>query len=113
MNLTWGLHSLQAPLTGSKAVSDKGVLTLEVLDLELELALLLPVSAVPLDLGIQSPVVELPGVGHQIVVPLRGANKEPVVPDRHGFDRLVDDLSGGGVKGGDVRSEERRVGKEC
>ena len=50
-NPTWGLRSFQAPLTGGKAVSDKGMLTLESLNLELELALLLPVMAVLLDLG--------------------------------------------------------------
>ena len=89
-------------LTGSKVVSDKGTLTLEALDLKLELVLLLPVTVVLLDLGIQSPVVKLLGVGHQVVVPLRGANKEPVIPDWHGLDRLVDDLGGGCIKGGDV-----------
>ena len=101
-NPTWGLRSLQAPLTGGKVVGDEGALPLEPLDLELELSLPLVVAAVSLDLGVQSPVVELLGVGHQVVVPLRGADKEPVVPDRHGLDRLVDDLSGGSIERGDV-----------
>ena len=89
-------------MTGGKAVHNKGALGLEALDLALELLLLLPVSAVSLDLGVQSPVVELLGVGHQVMVPLGGADKEPVIPDWHGLDRLVNDLGGGCVKGGDV-----------
>ena len=75
-NPTWGLCSLQVPLTGGKAVSDKGPLSLKTLNLALELLLLLPVSVVSLDLGVQSPVVELLRVGHQVVVPLRGTDKE-------------------------------------
>ena len=101
-NPTWGLHSLQTPLTGGKAVSNKGALTLEALNLKLELVLLLLVLSVLLDLSVQSLVVELLGVSHQVVVPLRGADKEPVVPDQHGLNWLVDDLSGEGIEGGDV-----------
>ena len=89
-------------MTGGKAVGDKGMLSLELFNLELELALLLPVAAVSLDFGIQSPVIELLGVGHQVMVPFGGANKKPVVPDWHGLYQLVNDLSGGGIKGGDV-----------
>ena len=83
-------------------MSDKGPLSLEVLDLVLELLLLLPVSMVSLDLGVQSPVVELLGVGHQVMVPFGGADKKLVVPDWHGLDGLVDDLSEGGIEGGDI-----------
>ena len=81
-NLTWGLRSFQATLTGGKAVSDKGTLTPESLDLELKLALPFMVAAVLLDFGIQSPVIELLGVSHQIVESLRGTHKKSVVPHR-------------------------------
>ena len=33
-NPTWGLRSLQVPLTGGKVVGDKGTLTLKLLNLE-------------------------------------------------------------------------------
>ena len=101
-NPTWGLRSLQAPLTGGKAVGNEGALGLEALDLALELLLLLPMPSVSLDLGVQPPVVERPGGGRQIVEPLGGAREEPVVPYWHGLDRLVDDLRGGGIEGSDV-----------
>ena len=102
MNPTWGLHSLQVPLTGGKVVGDEGVLTLEPLNLELQLTLPLIVAAVSLDLSIQSPIVELPGVSHQVMEPLSGSHEEPVIPDQHGLDQLVNDLSGGGMEGGDI-----------
>ena len=101
-NPTWGLCSLQAPLTGGKLMGNEGAFALEPLDLELKLMLPLVVAAVPLDLGIQPPVVEFPGVGHQVMEPLSGAHEEPVVPYQHGLDWLIDDLSGGGIEGGDV-----------
>ena len=58
MNPTWGLRSLQAPLTGGQLVGDEGALSLELLDLELELALPLVVAAVSLNLSVQPPIVE-------------------------------------------------------
>ena len=63
-------------------MGNEGALTLEPFNFELKLVLSFMVAVVPLDFGVQSPVIKLLGVSHQIVESFRGTHKESVVPYR-------------------------------
>ena len=67
-------------------MGDKGVLTLEPLNLKLEFMLPFMVTVELLDFGVQSSVIEFPGVSHQIVEFFGGTYEELMIPYQHGFD---------------------------